>query len=102
MSCVRSKHVETSINFGIINSITKLHLVGISTESFTMHGSMNIKQEKYPQRHAPVRNYKSVRRHTFYYILHAKQLSSKHVLLKDNKSSFFLHSFMMFDYQMFS
>jgi len=28
---------------GIINSITKLHLVGISTESSTMHGSMNIK-----------------------------------------------------------
>jgi predicted amino acid racemase len=26
------KHVELSINFGIINSITKLHLVGISTE----------------------------------------------------------------------
>jgi hypothetical protein len=28
----RSKHVEPSINFGIINSITKLHLVGISIE----------------------------------------------------------------------
>jgi len=27
-----SKHVEPSVNFGIINSITKLHLVGISTE----------------------------------------------------------------------
>jgi hypothetical protein len=27
----RSKHVEPSINFGIINSITKLHLVGIPT-----------------------------------------------------------------------
>jgi len=27
----RSKLVETSINFGKINSITKLHLVGIST-----------------------------------------------------------------------
>ena len=39
----RSKHVQPSINFGIINSITKLHLVGISTESSTMHGSMNIK-----------------------------------------------------------
>jgi hypothetical protein len=39
----RSKHVETSIDFGIINSITKLHLVGISTESSTMHESMNIK-----------------------------------------------------------
>ena len=30
-------------NFGIINSIRKLHLVGISTESSTMHGSMIIK-----------------------------------------------------------
>ena len=29
----RSKHVEPSINFGIINSITKLHLVDTSTES---------------------------------------------------------------------
>jgi hypothetical protein len=38
----RSKHVEPLVNFGIINSITKLHLVGISTESFTMYGSMNI------------------------------------------------------------
>jgi hypothetical protein len=28
----RSKHVEPSINVGIINYITKLHLVGISTE----------------------------------------------------------------------
>jgi hypothetical protein len=28
----RSKHAEPSINFGIINSVTKLHLVGISTE----------------------------------------------------------------------
>jgi len=28
---------------GIINSITKLHLVGNSTESSTMHGSLNIK-----------------------------------------------------------
>jgi hypothetical protein len=27
-----SKHVEPTINFGIINSITKLHLVAISTE----------------------------------------------------------------------
>jgi hypothetical protein len=32
-----------NLNFGIINSITKLHLVGISTESSPMHGSMNIK-----------------------------------------------------------
>jgi len=38
-----SKHVEPSVNYGIISSITKLHLVGISTESSTMHGSMNIK-----------------------------------------------------------
>jgi len=30
----RSKHVEPWINFGKINSITKLHLVGISTESY--------------------------------------------------------------------
>jgi hypothetical protein len=28
------KHVESSINFGIINCITKLHLLGISTESY--------------------------------------------------------------------
>jgi hypothetical protein len=44
MSGVHSKHVEPSINFGIINSISKLHLVGISTESSTMHVSMNIKK----------------------------------------------------------
>jgi hypothetical protein len=31
----RLKHVDPSINFGIINSIAKLHLVGISTESST-------------------------------------------------------------------
>jgi hypothetical protein len=30
---ISAKHVEPSINFGIINSITKLHLVGICTES---------------------------------------------------------------------
>jgi hypothetical protein len=30
----RSKHVEPLKNFGIINSIAKLHLVGISTELF--------------------------------------------------------------------
>jgi len=34
----RSKHVEPSINFGIINSITKLHLVGISTELMNILG----------------------------------------------------------------
>jgi hypothetical protein len=28
-----SMNIKPSINFGIINSITKLHLVGISTES---------------------------------------------------------------------
>jgi hypothetical protein len=31
------------MKFGIINPITKLHLVCISTESSKMHGSMNIK-----------------------------------------------------------
>jgi len=30
----RSKHVEPSMNGGIINSITKLHLVGISTQLY--------------------------------------------------------------------
>jgi len=29
------KHVEPSMNFGIINSITELHLAGISTEEHT-------------------------------------------------------------------
>jgi len=29
----RSKHVEPSINFGIINSITSLHLLVVSTDS---------------------------------------------------------------------
>jgi hypothetical protein len=38
-----SKHVEPLKNSGIINSITKLHLVGISTELSTMHRSMSIK-----------------------------------------------------------
>ena len=33
MSGCRSKHVEHSVNFGIINSITRLNLVGISTEA---------------------------------------------------------------------
>ena len=37
----RSKHVEPSINFGIINSITKLHLVGISTEISTNINFLN-------------------------------------------------------------
>jgi hypothetical protein len=39
----RSKHVEPSVNLGIINSITKLHLVVVSTISSTRHGSMDIK-----------------------------------------------------------
>jgi hypothetical protein len=30
--CAFAKHAEPSINLGIINSITKLHLVVISTE----------------------------------------------------------------------
>jgi len=33
----RSKHVDPSKNFGIINSITKLHLVGISAEHTYKH-----------------------------------------------------------------
>jgi len=47
-----SKHVEPSVNFEIINSVTKLHLVGISTESSTMHGSMNIKSFFFIYRHS--------------------------------------------------
>jgi len=31
----RSKHVEPLKNFGVINSITKLHLVGISIEKYS-------------------------------------------------------------------
>jgi hypothetical protein len=30
-----SKYVEPSMNFGIINSITELHLLGVSTEGHT-------------------------------------------------------------------
>jgi len=41
----RSKHVEPSINFGIINSITKLHIVGISTEYFKAYKREEV--EKY-------------------------------------------------------
>ena len=41
----RSKHVELSINSGIINSIAKLHLVGISTES--IYSLLIIKQSYY-------------------------------------------------------
>jgi hypothetical protein len=33
-SVFRSKHVEPSINVGKINSLTRLHLVGISTDSY--------------------------------------------------------------------
>jgi len=32
----RSKHVEPLKNFEIVNSITKLHIVGISTEWITL------------------------------------------------------------------
>jgi len=40
----RSKHVEQLRNTGIINSTTRLHLVGSFYEIYTtMHGSMNIK-----------------------------------------------------------
>ena len=35
----RSKHVEPFKNFEIINSITKLHLVGISTELRILEGA---------------------------------------------------------------
>ena len=40
----RPKHVEQLRNTGIINSTTRLHLVGSFYEIYiTMHGSMNIK-----------------------------------------------------------
>jgi len=40
----RPKHAEQLRNIGIINSTTRLHLVGSFYEFFiTMHGSMNIK-----------------------------------------------------------
>ena len=39
----RPKHVEQLRNIGIINSTTRLHLVGSFCEMYiTMHGSMNI------------------------------------------------------------
>ena len=41
--CAARNMLSILKNLGIINSITKLHFVGISTESSTMHGSMNIK-----------------------------------------------------------
>jgi len=41
-----SKHVERLRNNGIINSTTRLHLVGSFYEIYiTMHGSMNIKEK---------------------------------------------------------
>ena len=43
--CVAPKHVKQLRNTGIINSTTRLHLVGSFYEIYiTMHGSMNIKQ----------------------------------------------------------
>jgi hypothetical protein len=40
----RSKHVELLVNFAIINSITRLHLIGyFYWFTTTMHGSMNMK-----------------------------------------------------------
>jgi hypothetical protein len=41
--CNRIYYPKVLKNFEIINSITKLHLVCISTEQSTMHGSMSIK-----------------------------------------------------------
>jgi hypothetical protein len=57
-----SKHVQPSINFGIINSIAKLHLVGISTEILNVfhlagklsavlphgYGKVTSSKQKYP------------------------------------------------------
>jgi len=43
----RSKHVEPSLNFGIINSITSCILLVLLLSRTTMHGSMNIKKEGY-------------------------------------------------------
>ena len=41
----RPKHVEQLRNIGVINSTTRLHLVGSFYEIYiTMHGSMNIKR----------------------------------------------------------
>jgi len=43
----RSKHVEQLINTGIINSSTRLHLVGYFCKIYTMmHGSTNIKTDR--------------------------------------------------------
>jgi len=42
----RSKHAEPSKNFGIINSITMLHLVGISTESYYSTRTVNGMKER--------------------------------------------------------
>jgi hypothetical protein len=43
----RSKHVEPSINFGIINSITKLHFVGISTEGYEYNHALFLRWESF-------------------------------------------------------
>jgi len=44
MGAVSRKHVEQLKNIGLINSTTRLHLVGSFYEIYiTMHGSMNIK-----------------------------------------------------------
>jgi hypothetical protein len=44
MSGVRPKHAEQLRKIGIINSTTRLHLVGSFYEIYiTMHGSMSIK-----------------------------------------------------------
>jgi len=44
--CAARNMLSLQQTFGIINSITKPRLVGISTESSTMHGSMNIRVNK--------------------------------------------------------
>ena len=44
----RLKHVEPLKNFGIINSITKLHLVGISTE-FSVFLGIKCVNTEYPE-----------------------------------------------------
>jgi calcineurin-like phosphoesterase family protein len=47
----RPKHVKQLRNIGIINSTTRLHLVGSFYEfCIMMHGSMNIQCIHYPRR----------------------------------------------------
>jgi hypothetical protein len=41
----RSKHVEPPINFGTINSITKLHFVGISIEWVIIRLAFNLSRD---------------------------------------------------------